>query len=124
MQPAPKQRLSNWDLLAILFVLFLVFQTLKDVGKPPTPLPHHATSHAIFVGKDDENHATRVFYVRSEDGGETWSKPVSLSPADTQASSPEVVSHGDSVDASWLTLGNRQLSHAHSRDGGQTWSNP
>ncbi|MCI0342027.1 MAG: IPT/TIG domain-containing protein [Planctomycetales bacterium] len=65
--------------------------------------------------------ATDILYVRSTDGGQTWSAtPMGLDSTANAVSRPRIAARGNTVVAVW-NEGN-SIFHAYSTDGGGTWA--
>ena len=87
--------------------------------------------HLLYV---DQIEQAGVYYIRSEDGGTTWSESVWLDPDILPGHIPDSVNfevdENDGLHAVWF-YGSRELNeipdwvrYAHSLDGGHTWSTP
>ncbi|OGC93673.1 MAG: hypothetical protein A2W25_06125 [candidate division Zixibacteria bacterium RBG_16_53_22] len=72
----------------------------------------------------------KFYYVRSTDGGITWSHAITHAPADTfeGCSQPDVVCSRGRVHLAWLAKPHGQLReqvyHISSSNGGETWTPP
>jgi len=89
--------------------------------------------HLLF-GKEDpkEKNSLRFFYTKSEDGGESWEKPVEI-PTDhappgrhQRGHDPQIALAGDQLMALWTArgegpFGSGGIATALSSDGGKTW---
>lgn len=87
--------------------------------------------HILYIDQTEE---AGVYYIRSEDSGITWSKPVWLDPDILPGHIPDSLSfevdENDGLHAVWM-YGTREpgatpdwVRYIHSLDGGQTWSQP
>jgi hypothetical protein len=87
--------------------------------------------HILYVNRSEE---LGVYYVRSEDQGETWSEPMWLDPDILPGHTPDSLNfeldENDGLHAVWwygsLEQGARPdwVRYVHSLDGGETWSSP
>jgi hypothetical protein len=87
--------------------------------------------HILYVNRSEE---LGVYYVRSEDQGQTWSEPLWLDPDILPAHTPDNLNfeldENDGLHAVWfygaLEHGERPdwVRYSHSLDGGDTWSEP
>lgn len=77
--------------------------------------------------------APGVYYVRSVDGGQTWSRPYWLNPDTRSGLAPNVIDAAlgddDSIHVVWSDLSieevvDKQVRYANSYDGGDSWSQP
>lgn len=87
--------------------------------------------HAVWQTNQVEASGAGVHYVRSTDGGDTWTAPVQLAtrdPGDFSVGTPYLMADGASelhliyVDGAYT--GSKGRFHRISRDGGGTWSEP
>ena len=87
--------------------------------------------HILYI---DQTEAAGVYYIRSEDGGQTWSEPLWLDPDILPDHIPDSLTfeldENDGLHAAWF-YGTRAegatadwVRYAHSLDGGHTWSAP
>ncbi len=92
------------------------------------------TLHLLTAGRAPDSDSLALFYTRSDDGGRSWSKPVTLPQAEgTQiyltghgGHPPQIAAAGAQVVAVWAIHGDGwrgagPLVSARSDDGGQTW---
>jgi hypothetical protein len=86
--------------------------------------------HILYVNRTADH---GVFYVRSEDQGETWSEPIWLDPDILPHHTPDglnfVLDENDRLHAVWWYGGLERsrpdwVRYTHSLDGGLTWSKP
>jgi hypothetical protein len=87
--------------------------------------------HILYINPTEES---GVYYIRSEDKGETWSEPVWLDPDIPPGHIPDSLNfeldENDGLHAVWYyganELGARPdwVRYSHSLDGGHTWSTP
>lgn len=91
-----------------------------------------STVHLLYTAPGRSEHYSGIYFIRSIDGGETWSAPVAADegsnpthhPSYTNA--PQVASHGDRMVAVWTTkgtgfMGRGPMASACSKDAGSTW---
>lgn len=88
--------------------------------------------HIVYVNRTEEG--LGVYYVRSEDQGQTWSEPLWLDPDILPAHTPDSLNfqldENDGLHAAWfygaLERGAQAdwVRYIHSLDGGETWSSP
>lgn len=87
--------------------------------------------HIMYI---DQTEDAGVYYIRSEDKGLTWSKPLWIDPDIRPGAIPDSLSfeidENDGLHAAWF-YGSRTLRgepdwvrYVHSLDGGRTWSEP
>jgi hypothetical protein len=87
--------------------------------------------HMLYI---DQTEQAGVYYIRSEDSGNTWTEPVWLDPDILPGHIPDSLSfeldENDGLHAAWF-YGTREqnetpdwVRYTHSLDGGQTWSVP
>ena len=87
--------------------------------------------HILYINQTEES---GVYYIRSEDGGNTWSKPLWLDPDIRLGHLPDSLNfeldENDGLHAAWF-YGTREedgrpdwVRYIHSLDGGLTWSTP
>ena len=88
--------------------------------------------HIVYVNQTEES---GVYYIRSEDRGETWSEPLWLDPDIRSGYIPDSLNfeldENDGLHAVWF-YGSREVRggdpdwvrYSHSLDGGHTWSAP
>jgi len=79
------------------------------------------TLHAVFVQSNDGQATSRVIFRTSANGGTTWSSPVALSPAGTQAGFPSVARAGSKVVVAWTNAITGKVGVRTSGDGGATF---
>ncbi|UCE36601.1 MAG: PKD domain-containing protein [Thermoplasmata archaeon] len=86
-------------------------------------------SNIHVIWSDDREGGVKIFYNRSEDGGETWIGERRISPVTTKGSpeSLDIVLNGSKAhvvysDHSEASDSNLQLYYINSSDNGQTWS--
>jgi uncharacterized protein (DUF736 family) len=75
----------------------------------------------------DENGAPQVQASSFTDGGTTWSTPVDISDASQNASEPQLVTHGTTITATWITNAtdaSQRIQTSSSANGGTEWSAP
>jgi hypothetical protein len=84
--------------------------------------------HAVWQTNQEEGFGQAVYYARSVNGGNTWSRPVQLAyrdPEDTFVEYPYLLSSEQStLDLIYADGSNRGRKQRLSNDGGETWSNP
>jgi hypothetical protein len=87
--------------------------------------------HILYIDQTDQ---AGVYYIRSEDQGNTWSDPLWLDPDILPSHIPDSlnfeIDENDGLHAAWF-YGTREenetadwVRYAHSLDGGHTWSTP
>jgi hypothetical protein len=86
--------------------------------------------HVLYINELESG----VYYIRSADGGISWSEPVWLDPDITAGAKPDslnfALDDNDGLHAVWFygagELGSRPdwVRYTHSLDGGDTWSTP
>ncbi|OEJ65641.1 sialidase family protein [Magnetovibrio blakemorei] len=95
--------------------------------------PHHGPW--ISISESGVQHVTwftdgkarqGIFYARSEDGGQTFSAPMTFGNADQQAGHPSVLAVGKRVFLTWKEFSGKhdELYVMTSPDGGRSWSSP
>jgi Neuraminidase (sialidase) len=90
--------------------------------------------HLLIARRTEPDHAPQLEYSRSDDGGETWTAPVSVDSGQPppepahRGMDAQVAAAGDRVVALWTTegkadrFGRGPMACARSTDGGKTWS--
>jgi hypothetical protein len=86
-----------------------------------------STLHVVWSNWNGAN--ASIAYIRSSDGGATWSEPVTISGSTGDQLFPWVAAHGAKVYATWFNRapggGNTYaISGAASTNGGASWSAP
>jgi hypothetical protein len=101
--------------------------TLSDAGQDavaPQLVTDGTTITAVWQRNDGSDY--RIQSASSTDGGTTWSTPVTLSDAATNASDAQLVTDGTTITAVWYGDDgtNYLVETASSPNGGITWSTP
>lgn len=105
---------------------------MDDVISLDVTVDNHNT-HLLLAGHAAGSEDTILRYMRSDDGGDSWSKPVSLPTANApvfkahRGMDVQIAASGDRLVALWMTAGTGShggagpMSTATSQDGGKTW---
>jgi hypothetical protein len=96
---------------------------LSTGGTLTTPSLAASGNHldAVFTQSDDGGATSRVLYRTSANGGATWSPPLTLSAAGTQAASASVARSGSLAVVAWTNAITGKVSVRVSDDGGTTF---
>jgi len=76
---------------------------------------------AVFTESNDGGATSRVIYRSSANGGGSWSPPLALSPAGTEAGSATVARSSSQVVVAWTNAGTGKVGVRVSDDGGTTF---
>ncbi|MCI0342028.1 MAG: IPT/TIG domain-containing protein [Planctomycetales bacterium] len=103
-------------------------ESLSDTGADPdVAVDGSGRIHVVWRSTVVSSGATDILYVRSTDGGRTWTaSPPSLPGSGRPVSRPRLAARGNTVMVVWneTVSGNEHISHTYSSDGGGTWSSP
>ena len=86
-----------------------------------------ANEDNVYVVWEDDTHGNKeIFFVYSDDNGQSFSQPDNLSNSDDESSLPEIDTYGENVYVVWIeeTLGNNEIFFVYSDDNGQSFSQP
>ena len=129
---------SSWTLPGIWFVQSGIDG--EDKWSSPLTLPVFNASHqpAIAVEKNgaidlvmttasaSDTAATDIFFMRSADGGHTWSKPIDIASTPGQSSQPAIaIAPDNSIHVVWCDTSrgenHKDIYYSYSKDEGKTW---
>ena len=96
---------------------------------PAIAVENSAAIDVVWTDASADPGSPDIFFTRSADGGQTWSKPIDISSTPGLSAEPAIaIGPDDSINVVWsdTTKGdkNREIFYACSRDGGKTWHPP
>lgn len=77
------------------------------------------TVHVVWQA--DDHKANEIFYIRSNDGGDTWSPEMRLSNALSNALKPSIAVNGNFIHVVWGKADGSGVYYRRSLDGGNVW---
>lgn len=132
----------NFVILAIFFLSLCplsgraAMHEMTSSGAGVTSMDVYADGphlHLLISNRQDENSPAQLLYLRSDDGGSVWSKPVRVGqnqapPYDRQGMDPQIAASANRLVAVWTSrspdslYGRGPMATAISSDGGETWT--
>ena len=82
---------------------------------------HNTTIHVVWRHLIGD--ASDIWYIKSEDSGESWGEPVQLTDADQASLTPKIAVYENTLHVAWFDRrdGDYEIYYKKSSDGGDTW---